>query len=274
MQRVEILNKQIKELQEQYQTAISKQVTAMREAELDRNAETQRRLQLGEITVNEIDMGIRNGILGGDIAASHWIEEGSPAAVYAGLAAEIKSRISQCLEEKNGLEDERGLTVILKRNFDLFVKCLIALPEVNKAGQKMNINGLDVDGSLFVDAAGNVKPGKRGLFNAGHLKVTGERIAGAPDFLEFDKGLYLSFFPKATVKGNTVEYVTNFGVKLVSSHVDRTLPAFLGYRKCAEDGTVDFLTHSWQVNGRSIQYNCKARNGRKKADKAVTEEAV
>ncbi len=121
------------------------------------------------------------------------------------------------------------LSVILKRNFDLFLKCILALPETNKAGMKMHIGSLD---------AGEV-----------------------PDFLDFDKGLYLSFFPKATVKGNTIEYVTNFGVKLVSTMTDRKLSDFLGYRKCSEDGTAAFITHCWQVSGRSVQYNCRARKG-------------
>ena len=52
-----------------------------------------------------------------------------------------------------------------------------------------------------------------------------------------DSGIYIAFIKNAVVKGDEVEYTTNFGVKLVSSGNSRTLGSFLGFRRANPDGT-------------------------------------
>ena len=61
----------------------------------------------------------------------------------------------------------------------------------------------------------------------------------------------------AVVKGDEVEYTTNFGVKLVSSGNSRTLGSFLGFRRANPDGTVEFLDENWKVSGRGVCYTRK-----------------
>lgn len=56
-----------------------------------------------------------------------------------------------------------------------------------------------------------------------------------------------------------IEYMTNFGVKLVSKGNSRTLNSFLGFRKGKEDGTAELLMETWQVNGKRVQYRRKEK---------------
>ena len=59
------------------------------------------------------------------------------------------------------------------------------------------------------------------------------------------------------VKGDTVEYQTNFGVTLVTTGNSRNLSSFLGFRRANPDGTVMFLDEKWKVSGRSVCYTRK-----------------
>ena len=57
----------------------------------------------------------------------------------------------------------------------------------------MNVNGLDVEGSMFRDMDGKAKPGIRSGVKSGHIRVTEEKIAVLPDYLRFEKGIYIAF---------------------------------------------------------------------------------
>jgi len=50
-------------------------------------------------------------------------------------------------------------------------------------------------------------------------------------------------------------YTTNFGVKLTSTGNSRTLMAFIGFRRCNPNKTVEVLMDGWQVNGLCIRYH-------------------
>ena len=62
MERLETLDAQIKELEEKLQETIGRQVTAMRDAVLEQNLELNESLAEGNITLDEIDSDIRNGL--------------------------------------------------------------------------------------------------------------------------------------------------------------------------------------------------------------------
>lgn len=235
-QQMELLDRQIAELEEQYQVQVSKQIEALRNAVEDAGEESP-------------DLGA--------------------AKIYADLAEEIKQKIDRLTEERSQLEDERGITVRMKKNYDLFIGCLLALPEENAAGWKLNVNGRDVDGSLFTEADGTPRERKLGLYNQGRLKMDAEKMMQAPDFLKFDKGMYSAFFPKAVVKGDVIEFTTNFGVKLVCRGVDRSLRRFYGFRRIREDGSVEIMTEHWQVADSSINYKRKKRKIVKNADDTI-----
>lgn len=261
IQRMELLDSQIRELEQNYQKTISRQVEAMRDAALEKHADLNTSLADGEITLEEIELNIRNGLATGNTeilwASVRTIEEGSEAAIYADLARDLKNRLEDYKKERVTLETEQGLTTVMKRNYDFFMQCLMELPEENFAGMKMNVNGLDVDGSMFQDKYGKAKIGVRSAVNTGHVKVTSERIAQAPDYLRFERGIYAAFITSGKIKGSVVEYDPSFGVRLVSVGNDRTLSSFLGFRRCHEDGTVEFLDEVWKVNGKTITYRRK-----------------
>lgn len=169
-------------------------------------------------------------------------------------ADDLSLRLENYRHERDDLEADQNTLVAMKKNYDFFIRCLRDLPEVNLAGMKMNINGQDVQGTMFRDINGKAKAGVRSAFNAGHIKITPERIAQAPDYLRFEKGIYAAFIQSGTVRGAEIEYHTNFGVSLRSYGNDRTLGSFLGYRRCRENGTVEFLDTLWKINDKKIQY--------------------
>ena len=75
------------------------------------------------------------------------------------------------------------------------------------------------------------------------------------------------------VKGDTVEYQTNFGVTLVTTGNSRNLSSFLGFRRANPDGTVTFLDEKWKVSGRSVCYTRKKHKDKRQVQSmAMTEE--
>lgn len=179
------------------------------------------------------------------------------AAINVNLAEDIRKRMEELKKERATLEAEQGATMVMRKNFDFFLRCLRELPEENYAGMKMNVNGLDVEGSLFRDIKGKAKAGKRSGAKSGHIRITEEKIKAAPDYLNFEKGVYVAFIKSGLVKGDEVEYTTNFGVKLTSKGNSRTLGSFLGFRRAKPDGTVEFLDEIWRVSGRGVCYTRK-----------------
>lgn len=133
-------------------------------------------------------------------------------------------------EERRILIAEQDEVAALKEQFGFFMECLMGLPEINAAGMKLNVWG--------VDCTGDIEDG----------------IDAAPDLLKFEKGIYLAFVEKGVVKGDIVEYETNFGVKLISGGNRRTLKNFLGFRRANPDGTVELLDECWKVSGRGVCY--------------------
>ena len=124
MERLETLDAQIKELEEKLQETIGRQVTAMRDAVLEQNLELNESLAEGNITLDEIDSDIRNGLTGNDIGTSFYhadYEEGSEIEAYASLAKDIRQRIESFRKEKETLSQEQGALTVMKKNFDLFI---------------------------------------------------------------------------------------------------------------------------------------------------------
>lgn len=279
IRRQEELSREIAELQESARQMLFKQVEAMREAALERNSALRQDLENGVLTIDDIDLDIRNGITGGDLGDISWsvwregtswnndweiagrplnfsgvLSEESEAGIYAGLVRDIQQKIKEKEREKKELEAEQSGLVDMKANYEFFLKCLMELPTTNAAGMPILVNGLDTDGSSFVTAAGEKRPGRKSDYGRGKLKFTQERIEKTPDFLHFDKPMYMSFIERGTVNGGIITYRTNFGVDLVSTGNDRKLAGFLGYRRCTETGKLEILTDRYMVSGRSIQY--------------------
>lgn len=106
IQRMETLDGQIKELEDNLQkTIIGKQVKAMREAALEQNTELNEALAEGSITLDDIEVSIRNGLTGSDLGTSYFnmeIEEDSEAAVYADLARDLPFKQARQIQKAEG----------------------------------------------------------------------------------------------------------------------------------------------------------------------------
>ena len=147
VQRMEALEGQIKELEKKLQETIGRQVTAMREAALEQNAELNEAIARGEISIDDIELDIRNGLKANTIGTSFYNvqeEEGSEVEIYRQLSNDIRQRIESLRKEKATLEKEQGVLGIMKKNFEFFLACIKELPETNAAGMALKVNGLDV----------------------------------------------------------------------------------------------------------------------------------
>lgn len=177
---------------------------------------------------------------------------GGSGDIYERLANDLKHRLDEKKKEYRRLEEDRGMSVKAKANFDAFVKALEAMPETNPAGNRLNVNALDVDGTVFCTAAGNRRGSKRSEFNRGRLRITAETIDAAPDILPFEDWIIREFVGRITANGDEVKYTTNFGLTLTSIGNSRKLRAFQGYRKAKADGTVEFVAENWQIKDSKI----------------------
>ena len=132
----------------------------MRDAVLEQNLELNESLAEGNITLDEIDSDIRNGLMGNE----YWYELLTMLNMKKGLKSKpmqvlakghSRQRIESFRKEKETLSQEQGALTVMKKNFDLFIACLKELPEQNAAGMPLKVNGLDVQGSLFRDVDGS-----------------------------------------------------------------------------------------------------------------------
>lgn len=226
IQRMEMLDSKIKESEQNLQKTLDKQAAAATETVLESNS-----------VLNQV------------------YKEETEASLYAELASEMQQRIADYREEKQKLESELGMPSIMKKNFDFFLRCLKDLPEVNEAGMKIKVNGLDVHGSLFCDLNEKDKADMVNQLEKGDLTSTiSSQILALPDYLQFERGIYVAFITSGTIRGDVIEYTTNFGVKLTSTGNRRNLNSFIGFKKCREDGSVELLDAPYKVCGNSIQY--------------------
>ena len=178
---------------------------------------------------------------------------------YERLVDDLRERLNEKMDERQQLSQEEQLLSEMKHNYDFFIRCLEVLPEINKAGMKLNVNGLDTDGSCLRDFGGKARSKILSDIRRGKRKMGADRVEQAPDFLEFEKGVYFAFIKEGIVDGDVITYTTNFGVKLTSTGNSRTLMAFIGFRRCNPNKTVEVLMDGWQVNGLCIRYHREKR---------------
>lgn len=118
-----------------------------------------------------------------------------------------------------------------------FLHCLLALPDTNKAGIKLNICGLDTVNCHSHNMT----------FHSG--ENDSQTLYDAPDYLSFDACIYKAFIQEGIVCGDEITYTTNFGIKLSSHGNSRTLDDFLGFRKVNSDGNLSLVAQRRQLPG-------------------------
>lgn len=135
----------------------------------------------------------------------------------------------------------------LRKNFELFIGCLEDLPDTNPAGMRLNVNTIDRMGTDLVTIDG-VSTGKRKCgINSGRFAAKSERIAKAPDFLIFEPRVYMAFVESGVIHDDVITFKTVFGAELSASYVKRRPRAYMGYRKCCENGKVECVTKRHQA---------------------------
>ncbi len=72
-------------------------------------------------------------------------------------------------------------------------------------------------------------------------RAESERIAKAPDFLIFEPRVYMAFVESGVIHDDVITFKTVFGAELSASYVKRRPRAYMGYRKCCENGKVEYL---------------------------------
>lgn len=142
-----------------------------------------------------------------------------------------------------------------EKQYQDFLAKLLTLPERNSAGVKMNVNGLDSDGTIMRTADGKVIKGAYAAIMLGRLKITEDKITLSPDILPYDSDFAKYFIESGTVYSDHIIYKTTFGLNLRSLRTDRKLDAFMGYRKYKEDGTPYLIMDTYETVADVPQYN-------------------
>lgn len=241
-QKLQLLDMQIKELDEGYCKAVQKKETASYAA------------------------GITFGQ--GNILEGHLSASGS---AYAKLAEDLKKRLDTKKEERKRLMADRGVAQIMKQNFDAFLAAVNALPDTNDAGMSLVINALDVDGSIFRTSGGQNRGYSKSQYKRGKLQITPEVVAAAPDYLDFSYYIIRTFILKMEADGDEIHYGTTFGLTLTAIGNSRSIKSFEGYRRGKADGTAELILESYQIARGKIQRHVRKNKGYGK-EKAVTEQ--
>lgn len=183
---------------------------------------------------------------------------------YAKLANDLKKRIEEKKAEKDQLFESFGVAQNMKQNFDSFLEAVLALPDMNHAGIKINVNALDADGSVFRTSAGQNRNDSKSMYHDGKLQITPEVLQTAPDYLEFNYYIFKTYILKIETRGDEIRYSTTFGLILTSIRNSRSINSFIGYRKSNEDGTIDMILESYQISKGKIQYHWRKKKGSNK----------
>lgn len=269
------INNQIEELELGISSHIDSQAEAMCGMTLDNDADLAEAVAAGEIDREDIITDIRNGLLNPEQGPQFYhvdVPEGTQAAIIAELVNDLQCRLTELQRIKASLETAKESAAEGKRSFEDFLQALLSLPEQNGAGMAIKVNGLDVDGSLMRDSTGHAKPGNRSAYNRGSLIITPERIAAAPDYLDFAEDIFRNFITKGTIllkkdephdrttsqphdlitpksQSSTqstlntqhstltdrIMYKTAFGLTLTSTGNSRSLGSFLGFKRSGVD---------------------------------------
>lgn len=227
------------------------------------------------------------------------------AGIYADEARSGTNRIHR-KEFNRMIEDAKAgkIDYIMTKSISRFARntidtleCVRQLrqlsPPVGIVFEKENIDTLNATGELILtilsalaqdesrSLSDNIRWTFQKNFQSGKPQINLNRMIGydkgengawvinekqAPDYLRFERGMYAAFIKNGKVYGDTVEYLTTFGVRLISTGNSRTLGSFLGFRRCREDGMVEFLDEIWKVNGKSVTYRRKKRRRGKKEE--------
>src|SRR5699024_754906 len=131
-ERLETLELQIQELEANLNKTQGKQVEALRHAALKKDELLRQSYEDGTIAFDDIEVDLVNGRTSTNLGSS-WSagmaagtsgaeEDGSEAAIYASLAADIRIRLEELKKERDILESEQGATSAMQKNYEYFLQ--------------------------------------------------------------------------------------------------------------------------------------------------------
>lgn len=224
----------------------------------------EQKLKLVDLEIKELDTNYQkvlrkletvNYAAGITLGGNYGIMLESSGGTYAKLAEDLKKRLDEKKTEKERLMAERGVAKIMKQNFEAFLAAVNALPDQNSAGMKLNINALDVDGSIFRTSSGQNRGYFKSQYNRGRLRITPELLSEAPDYLPFSHYIMRTFILKMEAKGDEIRYGTTFGLSLATIGNRRPISSYLGYRISRENGQTEMILESFQISKGKIQHH-------------------
>lgn len=196
-----------------------------------------------------------NYAAGISLGGNHGITLETSGDTYAKLADDLKKRLNEKKKERERLIADRGVAKNMKQNFEAFLTAVNALPDDNDAGMRLNINTLDVDGSIFRTSAGQNRGYFKSQYNRGRLRITQELVDAAPDYLTFSYYIMSTFIMKMEAKGDEIYYGTTFGLSLSTIGNSRSINSYIGYRIVREPGNIEMILESYQIRKGKIQHH-------------------
>lgn len=116
------------------------------------------------------------------------------------------------------------------KQFEYFVDQILALPELDAYGNKLDIHIVD---------------------------STACSTYSIYSLLPFDKKFYLTFIESGIVFGDVIEYKTKFGISFITTGNTRKMVDFIGYRKTDKDGKSIIIQDEYEISGKKLQYRKK-----------------
>ena len=84
-------------------------------------------------------------------------QDASVVSVYADLARDIEKRLEESRRKRRPWKRSKALQPRCRRILTSSSAALLELPETNPAGKKLNVNGLDTNGTLIRTSDGEAK---------------------------------------------------------------------------------------------------------------------
>lgn len=164
---------------------------------------------------------------------NHSIKYAAGERICNNIINGLKRDILERNMEMEEIQGKIGLLPLYKMQYQDFIRNLQQLPEMDCAGDRILISGIDRMGSIRRTYAGSAIRTKR--------KVTEDVIDITPNFLSFRSDIFSEYIVSGKVQGDKIEYLTTFGVEIETNGNSRRPHAFVGFKYCAEDGILHYI---------------------------------
>lgn len=150
--------------------------------------------------------------------------------MFRSIINDYESQLKELERHKEELITKIILADPNVKQFEYFVDQILALPELDAYGNKLDIH--------IVDSA---------AFSTDSIY----------SLLPFDKKFYLTFIESGIVFGDVIEYKTKFGISFITTGNTRKMVDFIGYRTTDKNGNSIIIQDEYEISGKKLQYRKK-----------------